>query len=45
MNIISANIILKCRINIDIKLSVYDTFLELPSSGTLNIEGLEKNLI
>jgi hypothetical protein len=31
--------------NVDINFSVYDVFLESPSSGTLKVERLEKQII
>jgi hypothetical protein len=31
--------------NVDVKFSAHDTFLELPSSGTLKIERLESQII
>jgi hypothetical protein len=34
-----------CNKNVDIKLSVHNTILEQPSSGTLKVERLESQII
>ena len=44
-NPIRINIQSECNENVDIKFSAHDSFLEQPSSGTLNVERLESQII